>query len=281
MTVNWLLDGQMFDAYRDELANCIRQQGHGLALINAPSPPYRWGDVGDAYRNAFPEDSCVVCHGDIELVTRVQREGLWTPGAFATVERYTCSSYYCKFGKWLLGREYIMLPFGELPRCKDFLFATLGVNGRIFVRPDSPLKLFAGQVVTHEEFEADFEFMAFYDFPPSSIVVVSRPQEIEAEWRFVIVNHSIVAGCLYRQNGKQQPQAGYAADAASLAAEIASFDYQPDPVWIMDICRTSSGSVHLLEIGGFSFADLYACDKAAIVEHVSKAALAEWQKGQA
>jgi hypothetical protein len=46
----------------------------------------------------------------------------------------------------------------------------------------------------------------------------------------------------------------------------------------MDICKTSDGAYHLLEIGGFSFADLYTCDKNAIVAEVSNAARAQWQR---
>jgi hypothetical protein len=45
MTVNWLIDGEMFDNYRDELVRCIEVQGHAVKLINAPSPPYRWDDA--------------------------------------------------------------------------------------------------------------------------------------------------------------------------------------------------------------------------------------------
>jgi hypothetical protein len=232
----------------------------------------------NSYRSSFPKDACVVCHGDIELVTRVQSERLWTPGAFATIEHYQCSSYYCHFGEWLLNSDYMMLPFGELRRCKDFLFNAVGTDGQIFLRPDSPLKLFAGQIVTEETFEKDFEFLAFYDFPPESIVLASRPQSIDAEWRFVIANHSVVTGCLYRHHGKNVLLPDVEPDAMKLASTIAASDYQPDPVWIMDICRTADGSLHLLEIGGFSFANLYACDKTAIVAAVSKAALEEWQK---
>jgi len=33
-----------------------------------------------------------------------------------------------------------------------------------------------------------------------------------------------------------------------------------------------------LEIGGFSFADLYACDKMAVVKAVSEVALDVWRK---
>jgi len=50
-----------------------------------------------------------------------------------------------------------------------------------------------------------------------------------------------------------------------------------DPVWIIDICETQNGQCHLLEIGGISFADLYACDKAEIVKAVSAFALKQWQ----
>lgn len=45
----------------------------------------------------------------------------------------------------------------------------------------------------------------------------------------------------------------------------------------MDVCQTDDNRLHLLEIGGFSFADLYVCDKRAIAEAVSAAAAAQWQ----
>ena len=144
MMVNWLIDADMFAGYRDQLVAAIHDQGHGAKLIHAPSPPFRWDDVGCSYRETFPEDACVISHGDIELVTRIRQERRWTPGAFCTVENFTCSHYACWYGEYLLNRDYIMLPFGELDRCKEFLFDSVGRDDRIFVRPDSPLKLFTG-----------------------------------------------------------------------------------------------------------------------------------------
>ena len=47
-----------------------------------------------------------------------------------------------------------MLPYAELSRCQDFLFNKIGRGDRIFVRPDSPLKLFTGQIATRETFAA-------------------------------------------------------------------------------------------------------------------------------
>lgn len=280
MKVGWLIDAEMFEAYRDDLVTCIREQGHDVKLIQAPSPPYRWDDAGGPYRGTFPRDACVVAHGDIELVSRIHRDGYWTPGAFAAVANFYCSSYYCWFGEYLLNRQYTMLPFGKLSRCRDFLFDTFGHNGSLFVRPDSPLKLFTGQVATRDKFDADLEYMAFYEFPPNSIVVVSSPQEIEAEWRFVVAQRQVVAGTQYKSGGGLESQPTYDNEALTLASKIAASEFQPDPVWVMDICRTTDGAYHLLEIGGFSFADLYACDKKAVVAAVSKAAIAEWKRSR-
>jgi hypothetical protein len=171
-----------------------------------------------------------------------------------------------------------MLPFGELRRQKEFLLNTFGQAGRFFVRPDSPLKLFTGQIVSADTFEADLEFMAFYEFPIESLVVVSAPQSLDAEWRFVVVERNVITGSQYKLGGKNDVQASYDQAAMDLASRIASSEYQPDPAWVMDICRTSDGSYHLLEIGGFSFSDLYAGDKNAIVAEVSRAAWRDWAR---
>jgi hypothetical protein len=280
MAVGWLLDGDMFDGYRDELVAAIHKQGHDVKLIHAPSPPFRWDDIGCSYRETFPKDACVISHGDIELVTRIHRERRWTPGAFATVENFFCSHYACWYGGFLLNREYAMLPFGELDRCKDFLFDTFGRDDRVFIRPDSPLKLFTGQVAGRDTFPADLEFMAFYEFPPNTLVVVSSPKEIANEWRFVVANGTVIAGCQYKNGGDLDYQPRYDHNAYELAKSIASIEYEPDPVWVMDICKTSAGDYHLLEIGGFSFADLYACNMNDVVAGVSATAQAVWEKSQ-
>ena len=143
------------------------------------------------------------------------------------------------------------------------------------------LKLFTGQVASRKTFAADLEFMGFYEFPVRELVVVSSPKEIVAEWRFVIANGRVVAGSQYKYRNKFEPRPGYDAKAFDLAQEIAAVDYQPDPVWVLDVCQDSNNSFSLLEIGGFSFSDLYACDKSKVVAAVSAAATEIWQKSQA
>ena len=276
MSVHWLLDCEMFDHYRDELVAAIHDHGDEVKLIQAPSPPYRWDDVACSYRDTFPEDSCVVSHGDIELVTRIDREKRWNPGAFCTIENFRCSSYLCHFGKYWINTDYMMLPFGELSRQRNFLFEKLGENGQIFIRPDSPLKLFTGQIATIENFDADLEFMGFYEFAVGSLVVVSSPKTIVKEWRFVVANGTVVTGCLYQSGPDKTCKPEYDPEAFQLASELASSGYEPDPVWIVDICKTADGTYHMLEIGGFSFSDLYASDMKKVVAAVSRVAKQVW-----
>jgi hypothetical protein len=278
MQVGWLLDGDLLGDHRDEYLDAIDELGHTARLVGAPDPPHRWDDVKSSYRDAFPRGACVVVHADIDLATRVRRDQLWTPGAFCTVEHFFWSHYACHLGKYLLNREYLMLPFGELARCEAFLFRTMGRADRLFIRPDSPLKTFTGQCASRGTFSADLEFMSFYEFPASSLVVVSPPQEIVAEWRFVVAGKNVVAGSQYKRDGKPAVLATVDAGAHSLAQTIAAEAFEPDPVWVMDICQTTDGAFHLLEIGAFSFADQYACNRRDVVREVSEVAVGLWQQ---
>ena len=273
MKVNWLIDGSVFDKYCEKLEFEVRRFGGNVVMLNRPNPPYGWDDVGNSYRDTFPLGSCVVTHADIDLVVRVYEEKIWTPGAFATVEKFYCSRYYAHLGKYLLNSEYVMLPFKELCRRQEFLFDKFGVNQKLFVRPDSPLKLFTGLVISKDSFEKDYEFMAFYEFPSESLVVVSSPKSIIKEWRFVVADRKVVTGSLYKEDGEFVEEVFFDQNAAAFAQRVVNAGFVPDPVWVIDVCQTTDDRYWLLEIGGFSFSFLYGCDMKQVVEPVSKAAL--------
>lgn len=277
MQVGWLLDNNIFDEYHDDLVSAIRECGHISVSLNRPNAPYQWGDAGNAYRKAFPKDACVVTHADMELALRVAKEAIWVPGVFATLPNYYCSHYFAHLGSFLLNTRYAMMPFQELSRQREFLFDTFGVDGQLFVRPDSPLKLFTGQIASQANFDKDLEFMSFYDFPRESLVVVSSPQPIEFESRFVVVDGVVVAGSKNRV-GQENRNSETDRESWQLAESIAGAGFQPDRAWVLDICRTANGQYRLLEIGAFSFSNLYGCDKQAVVKAVSRTALTVWNE---
>ena len=272
MNVGWIIDAGIFDAYHDELASAVKRNGDSVVSLNRPNPPYGWDDANNSYRRAFPKNSCVVAHADIDLVLRIKNDAIWTPGVFATVSHFYCSHYFAHFGQFLLNRDYIMLPYAELPRCIDFIFDTLGRDGRLFVRPDSPLKIFTGLIITRETFAKDYDFMGFYEFPSESLVVVSSPKNIVTEWRFVVADGVVVTGSQYIAGGEWMSRPAQDPSAEAFAKSVVASGYAPDPVWVLDVCKTDDGGYHLLEIGGFSFAGLYGCDKDLVVQAVSTVA---------
>jgi hypothetical protein len=52
---------------------------------------------------------------------------------------------------------------------------------------------------------------------------------------------------------------------------LASTDWQPDPVFFLDVCE-SSDTLRVVEVSGFSCSWLYACDLPAAVAAASEAA---------
>lgn len=278
--VSWLVEAEMFPDYRDELLAQIIQQGHAAKVVPEIPFGYRLNDIGSPHLQMFPPDACVVFHGCIEIANSLSEQSPWVPGVFCNWPNYECSTYYCHLARYLVNADYVLLPFGELQRRKDYLFSSIGKDGCIFVRPNSPQKSFTGQVARSDSFERDVEYMAFYDVPPQAIVLVSSPKQLVKEWRFVVASQTVVAGSRYKSDGKLDKVADSDAGALKLATEIASQAFQPDAVWVMDLCQTDTGDYHLLEIGSFSCAELYACNMTDVVREVSRVAMQEWEAGK-
>ncbi len=114
--------------------------------------------------------------------------------------------------------------------------------------------------------------MGFYEFPIESMVVVSSPKSIVSEWRFVVVDRNIVTGTQYIERNEKVSRLADDPKALDFAKSVLTTDYEPDPVWVLDVCKTEDNNYHLLEIGGFSFAGLYASNKDAVVRAVSAVA---------
>jgi hypothetical protein len=272
MQVNWLLDANVFREYHDELVAAIVRNGDVVKSINRPDPPYQWDDAPNRYRGLFEKGACVITHADIDLVRRVRNDRLWTPGVFAKEEKFFWSSYSPPLARFLLNRVHVMLPFAELSSRRRELFDQFGHDDRIFIRPDSPLKTFSGQLASLSTFDRDLEFMAFYDFPHENRVVVSSPKDILGEWRIVVANQAVAAASQNVDHGNKIAVPCDTDGILEFASNVLQAGYSPEPVWIMDICQTDDQQLHLLEIGMFSCSSLYGCDKDRVVKAVSTAA---------
>ena len=270
MKVKWLVEDDAFPEDTQPFLDAIANSGYEYKIIRQrPCDP-----VPDFY-NFFPPEDCVIFYGSLGLAKHLRKKCNWIPGVYYDIPKYNCVAYYAELGKYLVNGNYMMLPFGELIRRKEYIFEHVSSDRAVFVRPDRGDKIFTGKVVYKEYWEKDIDYFDFSQLDKKELVVVAEPRNIAAEWRFVIVEGRVIAGSQYRQNDVVGYEAYYPPEAKRLAEEVASI-YNPEPAFVVDICCTKSGEYCVMEVGCFSCAGLYACDRMAVIKAVSDVALKEW-----
>jgi len=278
MKPKWLIEH--FDdknGTRDLIAE-VKRQGYEVSTIEYE--PLQKGSI-----NAIGPEECVITQTSIDVARQIMKEKKWVPGPWLTAKNYECTSYYPHLGPFLLNDPYVMMPRKDIPRHASQLNNWLGKDNKLFMRPNSGLKPFTAQVFNlhtrvqwpPDPYDSHFLLLAsewkwveeFTD--PDTLIVIAGPKTIQAEYRFVIAGTEVVTGCQYMP----EIAVGWTQAARDLAAEVAK-TYQPDPMFIVDICFDGE-KYHLMEIGAFSVAGLYACKMEDIVKAAVKIAKKEWE----
>lgn len=224
----------------------------------------------------YHKDDCIICYGDIDFVRQVRQRAPFIPGAYCNFDNMRCSTYFTYLGEHLLNRQYLMMPIGDLLRRWDELidifypWASVRGNKSLFVRPDSGVKPFTGDVVKPEE-KLKIQSIV-QSVGPETLVVVAPEKHIIAEWRFVVCLGNVVTGCQYLP--VESPD--YPPSSFRLAEVVAANKWQPDLCYTVDIAE-SDGKFYVLEINSLSCAGLYVCDMSRIVHWVSIVGLEEWE----
>lgn len=271
MKVKWLLGKGTFHENIHLIAEEIQRQGMEYKVVDyAP-----FSD--DIDFNEYSEDDCVIFYGSIGHANLIRKKSKWIPGIFYNQKAYDCKNYYPALGPYLLNSNYMLIPFGDLLRQKEFLFDKLGSRDTIFIRPDYGGKSFTGTIVYKETFEKFIDTIGFGQLDFGTLLVVSEPRNLVAEWRFLVVENQVVTGSQYRNEFGLKYKADYPAEAFELAQKVAK-SYNPDKAWMVDICQTKEGNFYLLEIGCFSCAGIYLCDREIMIREVSRVALEEWKE---
>ena len=261
--VTWVLEPDIFPETHQPIRKAIRDRGHRLV---------EWSDAwwSDGVPSRLPTSS-VVFHGSLGNAARIANELHWTPGSFCPVDSFRCSSWYESARQWLVHVDWTVCAADELVANARKIAERLRATDRIFVRPDSPLKPFSGRVVKVANLTlANLDHGFYYD--DETIPVVAAPVEnIGHEWRFVIVNRSVIAGSAYDPKTRKPVAAPLDSAAANFASNVAASIPEPAIVYILDVCECND-QLRLLELNPFGGADLYACDATAIIDAVSSIA---------
>lgn len=284
MKPKWIIEDFHPDNRFAELAEEVKRQGMLCEVIKYE--PFESGD----YKRFFKQDEktgkleheCVLFQGSIQLAQQLEKQykGTWWPIIWWATNMYKCTCYYSYLGRHLFNDNYAFVTAKEAKRNIDFYFKTFGNENGLFIRPDSGSKSFTGQVFEKERIDKDWYWIEEFT-QAEDLIVITSPKRIKREWRFIVSEEKVLTGSLYKEEGKLKYERCTGGPAWEKAQEVICekytigkilFTFRPDPIWVVDICQGADEKYYLLEIGAFSVAGLYDCDKKIIVEVASRLA---------
>ncbi len=245
--LTWVLEPDVFPDGHAGLRKAATDAGHRVVT---------WDDDGWA-TGRWPRraDTPTVSHGSLGNAARILDELPWRPGSFCATRRFFCSAWYPDAAPWLLHEAWVSTTAAALVADPSAVLAPLGWPGRIFVRPDSPLRPFSGRVVETAGLSLRSLDHGFHYDDPALPVIAAPVRAVEREWRYVVCRGRVVAGSAYDPGARVAEPDSPAAEPWDFAAQIAADLPASEVVYVMDVCRSSQG-LRLLELNPFSGAYL-------------------------
>lgn len=256
----WILERSVFSDNHDRLADCIVNSGHNVI---------DWDDDWWERQN-WPElqNEKVIFHGSLGNASRIANELKWIPGSYCATKQFECTSWYRRASQWLIHKDWICTTANEFVNNPQKYLDQIKSDGTFFVRPNSPLKPFAGRVLHVSNLSLEALDYGFYFDDVNIQIIVTPIRKILDEFRFVVVKNQIIAGSSYVAETRTEIEESSTGDSWLYAADVAKNMPEPEDVYVMDVCNTDEG-YSLLELNPFSGADLYACDRSSIVKAIT------------
>jgi hypothetical protein len=242
----------------------------------------RTESIKDYMSKKFTDDDIVIFHGSLQHGRRVVQTKCY-PGIYLTLENYECHRYYGHFGEHLLNSNYIMMGLNDVLRNKNRIFGRFGTDS-LFIRPSNGYKSFPGQTLPYLNFDQEFDILtkSYGGIDLGKLVVVSPVQEINEEYRFIVVDGKVVSGSLYMDTNNRKSWAAYYdkectdLGAIKFASEMAEI-YQPDRAYTLDVCKLTNGDYKLIEINSFCCASMYGCNYDNVVKAINELCISDYE----
>lgn len=279
--VKWLIENFEADNKIWKLIEELKSRNQPIEVIDFYNY-YLKGKVnkdGIVTDSNFSDNDCVIFQGSIQLALWIKRHRPWVPGVWLDADKFKCTTFYSHLGDFLFNKDYEFTTVGEYKRKVDEYYRRFGVDNCLFIRPDTGLKSFTGQIFTRERHDTDWKFFD-QTTKPEDIVVVASPKTMHAEYRVVIARGQPIAGSMYQYEGKRKQLPGAPTEVMNFAKDIATIidkEMKLAPMYVVDIVMTHDEKPRLMEINCFNCAGLYETDKKIIVDTANNIALEEHQ----
>lgn len=131
----------------------------------------------------------------------------------------------------------------------------------LFIRPAAGTKSFSGNVFqTKKKWIEEFNFLTRNrNYSPFITCVFAPIKKIGKEFRLVVVNGQVVAGCMYLKHGHRSDGL-VTKRAVSFTAELLKNDFFLNfPSFTIDVCE-SENKMKLIEINSIHTSSFYSCN---------------------
>ena len=239
--IKWLIQDFAYDDSIKELTTELSKQNIEFKLTSY--------DILKVYNEFDPYDYVVV-YGSMNMLRKVIQE-FHNNNVFAqtkwitwfTLKNYDCLNYYPYVSDYLFNKDYIALPLVEISKRYN--------DRELFIRPNSGYKFFSARVFNSN----DLDHIRYLS-APNTTCIIAEPKKILSEYRFVCIKDYVISGSQYKLDGEFNESIEFPKEAEELAKHISSI-YQPDSVFVVDICKGEDGKYYLMEMNSFCCAGLY------------------------
>lgn len=206
-------------------------------------------------------DDNVVVYGSIGCRNMAIKQN-WFPGVW-TDDSINESALIANLGDLYLNYDAKVTAMKNVPE----LF-----TGLVFMKPNTDTKEFAGTIFEAEFITTWMQRQINTGYLEANIseleVVASSVKNLGCEWRLVVVDGKISDYSCYKQYQKVMPER-WIPDTALAFAETVVKQYNPLPVFVVDICETDQG-YKVVEYNTFNVAGLYECNVAKIINDINE-----------
>ncbi len=259
--MKWLLEPEIFQADERPLIAALED-------LEVPFVECKFGTPYEDYIKKLGTKPAVF-HGSLQFGKQINETQGHCIRVYCTLPKYECLYYYPRMTEYLLNSSYVMLPFGDLGRRKDYLFDNLAYKGKLFVRPSSGYKTFTGLALDKKSWDEEWKLRQGQN-NPEELCVICPGYDIRREWRTVVVGDKVITGGQYAERGKIVRNSDVPTKVYDFAQKVLdTTKYRPDPAWVLDVCEVETGALCVVEPNSFSCAGLYACDYKKVVEAVN------------
>lgn len=166
----------------------------------------------------------------------------------------------------------------KVVRLRDIPALTLADDQLVFMRPVDDSKEEPGRVwkvadlkaLAHKVCALPIEDIPMGALRHETEVMLTKPVEIQKEWRIWVVKDRIVTFSLYKEGPRVIYRPEIDDDAMTFAQMLVTENPGYADAYVMDICRTADG-LKMLETNCINAAGLYAADLSKLV-----AAISDW-----